>query len=185
MWILDNPYNPGLLAFLGFAIGLAVFVAWIKVAKKELLYLLAAVVLIFVALIVYERVTISDREAIEARLQQLARDLQTNNHEAIYAAIHPSAPEHLSRARSELPNYVFEECRITNIREIRVSASAKPKTAVAEFAVRAKGQIKLAEGGEVVRFIILDMELDSDGQWKVTNYEHKSFEEALKEQPRD
>jgi hypothetical protein len=177
--------SPALIGFLGFVIGLGVFVAWIKSGKKELLYLLAAVVLIFVALIVYERVTISDREAIEATLRHLAERLAANDHEEIFAAIHPSAPEHLDRAKSELPNYVFEECRITNIREIRVDASAKPKTAVAEFTVRAKGQIKLAEGGEVVRFIILNMELDKDGKWKVTNYEHKSFEEALKEQPKE
>jgi hypothetical protein len=182
MWILDNPYNPGLLAFFGFVIGLAVFVAWIKLGRKELLYVLAAVALIFGGLIAYERSTISDREAIEATLVKLARELETNNREAIYAAIHPAATEHLAQAKSELPNYTFEECRITKIHETKVAADAKPKTAVVKFNVIAKGTFKYAGDivpGTVPRYVRLTFEQDTDGQWKVTDYYHESPEKAI------
>ncbi len=185
MWILDNPYNPGLLGFLGFVIGLAVFVAWIKVGKKELLYLLAAVVLIFIGLIVYERVTISDREAIEATLQRLARELQANNREAIYAAIHPASTEHLAQARSELPNYTFEECRITKIYDTKVHQDDEPKTAVVEFNVIAKGNFKHAGDvfpGTVPRFVRLTLEQDAKGKWLVKDYYHDSPEAAIREE---
>lgn len=186
MWILDNPYNPGLLAFLGFVIGLAVFVAWIKVGKKELLYLLAAVVLIFIGLIAYERLTISDREAIEATLQRLARHLETNNREAIYEAIHPASTEHLAQARSELPNYTFDECRITKIYDTKLAADEKPKTAVVEFTVIAKGTFKSNADvfpGTVPRFVRLTMEQDAGGKWLVKDYFHDSPEAAIRQEP--
>lgn len=185
MWILDNPYNPGLLAFLGFIIGLAVFVAWIKAGKKELLYLLGAVVLIFVGLIVYERLTISDREAIEATLQRLARQLQVNDREAIYDAIHPDATEHLALARSELPNYTFEECRITKIYETKVAADEQPKTAVVEFNIIAKGTFKTQADvfpGTVPRFVRLTMEQTADGKWLVRDYYHDSPDAAIRQE---
>ena len=185
MWILDNPYNPGLLAFLGFFIGLAVFVAWIKTGKDQLLYALGAVVLIFVALIAYERTTISDREAIEATLRQLSRELEANNREAIYAAIHPAATEHLAQARSELPNYTFEECRITKIYDTKVDATSKPKTAVVEFNILAKGTFKSVGDvfpGTVPRFVRLTFEQDQTGKWMVKDYYHDSPEAAIRQE---
>jgi hypothetical protein len=186
MWILDNPYNPGLLAFLGFVVGLAVFVAWIKAGKKELLYLLAMVVLLFVGLIGYERMHVSDREAIEATLQRLARELQANNREAIYDAIHPSAVDVLGQAKSELPQYTFEECRITKIHETEVNGDMAPKTAIVKFNVIAKGSFK--QGGDIYpgtvpRYVELTMEQDGDGKWKVKGYRHDSPEASLRKEP--
>src|SRR5688572_19587397 len=90
MWILDNPNNPFLLVFLGCVVCLAAFVAWIKTGRKEALFALVGLALLFVGLVITERLMISDREAIEATLARIARDLQNNDREAVYAAIHPA-----------------------------------------------------------------------------------------------
>lgn len=177
MWILDNPNNPFLLVFLGCVICLAAFVAWIQTGRREALFALIGLAILFIGLVVAERMMISDREAIEAKLAHIARHLQNNNREAVYDAIHPSATEHLAQARSELPQYTFEECRVTKIDELTVNSAAEPRTADVEFYVKAKGSF--AQGGQTytgtpVRIVRLKMEKDTDGEWKVKDYSHRA-----------
>lgn len=186
MWILDNPYNPFLLAFIGTVLALVAFVAWLQSGRKEALIAAAAIAGIFVVLIIAERMMISDREAIEATLAQIARDLEANNREAVYAAIHPSKPELLAQAQAELPGYTFTECRITKIQETKINAEAKPKTAQVGFNVMVKGNFKQGadyfSGMTIARYVVLDLEQDSDGKWKVVHYEHHEPQAAIVEQ---
>ncbi len=181
MWILDNEYNPFLLAFLGCVVSLFAFVVWISTGRKEALYAFSGLILLFVALIFAERVMISDREAIEATLIKIAQDLKANNREAVYAAIHPKVPSLRGQAQSELPQYTFEDCRVTQIIETTINADAKPKTAVTEFYVAAKGSF--SQGGQTYtgdprRIIKLNLEQDADGQWKIVDYTHRAPLEA-------
>jgi hypothetical protein len=185
MWILDNPYNPFLLAFIGAVLALAAFVVWLQSGRKEALIAAAAIVGIFLILVLVERMTISDREAIEATLAQIARDLEANNRDAVYAAIHPSKSELLSQAKTELPGYTFTECRITKIQEIKVDAEAKPKTAFVGFNVIVKGNFKQGadyfSGMTIARYVELNLEQDTDGKWKVVNYSHAEPQQAIME----
>lgn len=187
MWILDNEYNPALLAFLGAFVCLAIFVAWIKTGRKELLFVLAGVAVIAIGLIAYERWHVSDRETIEATLVRIAKDLENNNREAVYDAIHSSAGDKRMLAEGELPKYTFTECRITKIHSAQVDAAAKPKTAVVEFNVIATGSFQ--SGGDVFpeakipRFVRLWLQQESNGQWKITDYFHDSPEKSIMENP--
>jgi hypothetical protein len=184
MWILDNPYNPFLLAFIGCVLAVAAFGVWLQSGRKEALFAAAALVAVFVILIVVERMMISDREAIAATLAKVARDLETNNREAVYALIHPSKPELIAQAKAELPGYQFTEFRITKIQDTKVQTEAKPKTAVVEFNIIAKGTYKQfaeASGQSVPRFIRLNLEQDTDGKWKVVDYYHDAPQAAIME----
>jgi hypothetical protein len=184
MWILDNEYNPFLLAFLGCAACLGAFVAWIMTGRKEAIYAGAGLLVIFIGLIITERMNISDREAIQAQLVQTARDLEANNYAAVYGFIHPKSNDMLLQAQSELPGYRFDECRITKIYQTKIDEKANPKTAVVEFNIIAKGTFKQASDsypGQIPRFIRLNLEKDQDGKWKATNYFHDSPEQAIME----
>ncbi|QDU25689.1 hypothetical protein ETAA8_07590 [Anatilimnocola aggregata] len=186
MWILDNEYNPALLVFLAAFVALVVFVAWIKTGRKEVLYLLGMVIVLDVGLVMYERFTISDREAIQATLLRVARELETNDRAAVYAAIHPKAVDQRMQAEAELPKYTFSECRITKIHETKVEGNQSPKKATVEFNIIASGSFR--SGADVLgetkipRFIRLSLEQDTDGQWKVTDYYHASPEQAIMQQ---
>lgn len=176
MWILDNEFNPFLLAFLGCVACLAAFVGWIMSGRKEALYAAAGLFIFFVALIIVERLMISDREAIRETIIHIARSVEKNDHQAVYAAIHPKAVDVLTLAQSEMPQYRFQECRITRVEETVINSTAKPKTAEVEFYVAARGSFK--EGGfaeqSIPRIVRLFLEQDSDGKWKVTNYTHRA-----------
>lgn len=181
MWILDNEYNPFLLAFLGCVACLGAFVAWISTGRKEALFALGGLIILFVALFITERIMISDREAIQATLLKIAKDLGENKREAVYAAIHPRATSHLAQAQSELPQYTFEACHITQIIETTIDSAAKPRTAVTEFYVKAKGSFReggQAYSGEPRRIVKLQLEQDTDGQWKIVDYSHRAPLEA-------
>lgn len=184
MWILDNEYNPFLLVFLGTVAGLGAFVAWTMTGRKEAIFAGIGLLILFGALIVIERMSISDREAIEATLVKAARDLENNNHEGIYAFIHPDSQEMKQQAQAELPGYKFDECRITKIYETKINGDANPKTAVVEFNVIVKGSFKAgadAFSGQIPRLVRLDLVQDRDGKWKVTKYFHDSPEQAIME----
>lgn len=184
MWILDNPYNPFLLAFIGTVLALAAFVVWLQSGRKVALIVAAVIVGLFLALLAVERTMISDREAIELLLARIARDLETNNRDVVYAAIHPAHPQLLALAQSELPGYTFTECRITKIQSTKVDADAKPKTATAEFNIIAKGTYKQYSefsGQPVARYIILKLEQDTDGKWKIVDYDHREPQAAIME----
>lgn len=185
MWILDNPYNPFLLAFIGAVLALLAFVVWLQSGRKEALIAAAALVGVFLILVIVERMMISDREAIEATLGQVARDLETNNRDAVYAAIHPSKPELLTQAKAELPGYTFTECRITKIQRMEIDAKAEPKTAVVGFNVMVKGNFKYGadyfSGMTIARYVTLDLEQDTDGKWKVVSYTHEEPQAAIME----
>lgn len=178
MWILDNEFNPFLLAFLGCVACLGAFVGWIMSGRKEALYTAAGLFIFFVALIIVERLMISDREAIRETVVRIARDVEKNNREAVFAAIHPKATDILAQAQSEMPQYTFQECRVTRIEETVINATAKPKTAEVEFYVAAKGSFKEGGGiaieGSVPRIVRLFLEQDAEGKWKVVNYSHRA-----------
>ncbi|WP_254513612.1 hypothetical protein [Anatilimnocola floriformis] len=181
MWILDNEYNPFLLAFFGCVVCLGAFVAWISTGRKEALYATAGFVIFFIGLIIAERLMISDREAIQEALVKIARNLKANHRDAVYASIHPKATALDEQARAELPNYTFEDCRITQIIETKVDSAAKPKTAVTEFYVAAKGSFNYQGQpytGAPRRIIRLTLEQDTDGKWKIINYTHRAPLEA-------
>jgi hypothetical protein len=187
MWILDNEYNPALLAFLGAFVCLAVFVAWIKTGRKEVLYALAVAAVVAIGLIVAERMHVSDREAIEAKLVRIAQHLETNSREAVYDAIHPSAADKRAVAESELPKYTFTECRITKIHSTKVTADAQPKTAEVEFNIIATGSFRSGSDvfpeAHVPRYVKLWLKQDSDGEWKIVDYVHDSPERSLMQSP--
>lgn len=177
MWILDNEFNPFLLAFLGCVACLGAFVGWIMSGRKEALYAAAGLFILFVVLIITERLMISDREAIRDTIIRLARDVEKNDREAVFAAIHPQAADILEQAKAEMPQYMFQECRITKIDETTVDDKAKPKTAEVEFYIAAKGSFKeggLSHEGSVPRIVRLYLEQDAAGKWKVVNYSHRA-----------
>jgi hypothetical protein len=186
MWILDNPYNPFLLVFIGTILALAAFFIWLQSGRKEALYAAATILGVFLILVIVERMMISDREAIEATLQQVARDLETNQRDAVYAVIHPSKPELLAQAKAELPGYTFTECRITKFQRMEIASQSTPKTAVVGFNVIVQGNFKHGadyfSGMTIARYVTLYLEQDTDGKWKVVDYTHEEPQAAIMEQ---
>ena len=72
--------------------------------------------------------------------------------------------------KQELPNYQFEEARVTTVKEISVNLETTPPTAIAEFNVA----VSISNNGAripVRRFVKVYF-MKKDGKWMVRDYEH-------------
>jgi hypothetical protein len=172
MWLFDAPLYIVLIALV---LGVLLGVAWTSSGRKELLYALGALVLLTVVMLIAERLVVTDREAIRAKLAEIAGDVEANDVERVTAHIAKGNPSLVQEAQNEMPHYDFTECRVTKIHKIDVDASAEPRSAVVEFNVRVDG--KFGQGGLEIRgpglrWIQLHMVREEDGQWRVQDYDH-------------
>jgi|GEM_PF-463370 len=179
-WLFDQPLTIVLLS-VGLLTGLAI--TWISTGHKVLLYALIGGAVIAVLLLITERFVVTDREAIEATLQQMARDVASNVPAKITQHISASAPQIQAAANTEMPKYKFDSLRITKIHRIDVKADAEPRTAVVEFNIIAKGTF--GSGADVLadatipRWVELDLVKDPDGAWRVKDYRHAQPQQML------
>src|SRR5438105_17370 len=116
-WLFESPI---VIVIAGVALILALAAAWSASGRKELLYALGAAFALLIAALVIERLVVTDREAINTTLLQIARDVQSNNRRAVLQHIASSASSLKQRAEAEMPNYQFTECRITKIHSIDI-----------------------------------------------------------------
>jgi hypothetical protein len=182
-WLFEQPL---VIVIVGVLLILGLGAAWSSTGRRELLYAVGVAGMLMIAGLIVERFTVTDREAIEATLQEIARDVQSNNHRAVLSHVYSGAPELKQKAEAELPNYRFTECRVTKIHTVDVDDSAEPRSAIIEFNVIASGSFK-AEGFDVTdtvpRWVRLHMVREKDGAWSVQNYEHDSPQRMIVNQP--
>lgn len=182
-WLFDRPVY---VAILGLVLCMPIAIAWVMTGRKEVLYALAAAFALFVALLIMERVVVTDREAIEATVQQIVRDVQANDHPAVQRHVYSRASALQQRVQKELPNYVFTECRITKAPDIEVNTKDEPRSARVTFLAAAAGDFKYqgmsasaSKEAPIRRRIILQMRKEADGRWTVEDYDHEDFQKEF------
>ena len=160
----------------GVILGLVAGIAWSSSGRKEWLIGLGLVVVLTIVGLIVEQLVVTDREAIETTLAQIARDVESNNLRAVLSHVSSNNPDLQHKAEAEMPDYRFDECRVTKVHDIDVDASQEPRSAVVEFNVIASGSF--SEGGveltgqQVLRWVQLHMVREKDGQWRVQDYKH-------------
>jgi hypothetical protein len=171
MWLFESPL---IIVGLGVALIIALGAVWTATGRQEILYALAAAIVLLFAGLITERLVVTDREQIRATLQEIARDVKSNNHAKVIAHIHSSNPALKQKAQAELPKYTFTDFRITKIHTIDVDRTIQPPSVVVEFNVVGGGTFREhgIEMDHVARWVKLHFLLEKDGRWTVANYEH-------------
>ena len=181
-WIFDQPIY---IALVGLALGFLAGVLWTSTGRKEFLAALGAVIVFTIGMLIVERVVVTDQEAIRQTLAQIARDVQTNDVAKVARHITPSNTELAAKARAEMPNYQFTECRITKVHKTDV-VTAEPRTAIVEFNVIVSGSFRqggLEASGSYPRWVRLHLVKEQDGRWTVQDYKHAEPQRMLFTQP--
>jgi hypothetical protein len=181
-WLFEQEL---IIVVVGVLLLLGLGIAWSSTGRNELAYAAGLVLLLVVAGVILERLVVTDRESLEATLQEIARDVAANNHRALYKHLADTAPELRQRAEQELPNYKFQTCRVSKIHNLHVDSGAAPKSAEVEFNVVFSGDFHY-EGVSVnsysgARWIKLHFIQDQDGRWKVEDYEHDDPQRMIME----
>jgi low affinity Fe/Cu permease len=185
-WLYEQQLT---IVVLGVAVILGLGAAWSASGRKELLYAIAAAIVLLIAGLLIERLVVTDKEAIRATVLEIARDLQNNNRRAVLAHISSTTPTLQRKAEAELPNYQFTECRVTKIHRIDVDDHTEPRSAIAEFNIIASGTFRpTALGGSEItdtipRWIQLHLLREKDGRWTVAEYDHDSPERMMFDRP--
>ncbi|HEY5312906.1 MAG TPA: hypothetical protein VIK18_10325 [Pirellulales bacterium] len=95
----------------------------------------AAVVLLAIALIVIEKLVVTDRERIELVIDRAVQAAKRNDVPAIEALIEPQANQLRRQVRSELAHARIEQLRVTH-EVVCVQSDAVPPAAEADLIVR-------------------------------------------------
>src|SRR5687768_7873292 len=106
MWLLEQPLY---IVVIGIVVGILVGGAWTASGRKEFLFALGAVVVFTIAALVVERLVVTDAESIRSTLNEIARDVQSNDHQRLVGHISKANPSLVQRAEAEMPNYKFTE----------------------------------------------------------------------------
>lgn len=183
-WIFEQPL---LLVLLSVAILSGIAITWVMSGQKAFLYVLIVGVLIAAGLIVAERMVVTDRETIQATLEQMARDVASNDQAKVMQHIATSATAIQQQAKSELPRYKFDSMRITQVHKIDVRDTQSPRTATVEFNVMAAGSFQagadLISSNNVPRWVQLELVKEPDGAWRITDYQHEAPQHFMLQLP--
>lgn len=179
-WLFESPAT---IAVWSVILGIAAGVAWSFTGKKIFIVAIGLVIAGAAGLLIAEKMIITDREAIELKLREIADDLAHNRHARIIGHIATSNLAIQATATQELPNYTFTEVRITKIHSIEVDTAPKNRTAKVDFNIVATGTFRQGADSisdtSVPRMIKLDMIKEDDGEWRVDNYSHAPPQEFL------
>lgn len=162
--------SPMIIGIAGLAIAALAGFYWSQTGYKAALATAVGIAIVTLLLIIMGLQLETDREKVEKTLHSVAAALQRNDYEAVYSVIHPSATAGVARARAELPNYEFDEARVTHIKIIKIETSRKPKTAIAEFNVRVGLKFQ-GQNFNIPRFVKVYFVKEGD-RWLVRDYEH-------------
>jgi hypothetical protein len=182
-WLFEQQL---LIVVLGITLVLLLGAAWSATGRKELLFAIAGAVLLLVAGLVIERLVVTDREAIEQTLAQIAADVKSNHVAAVTRHVYSGTPELKQKAAAEMPKYRFTECRITKIHRIDVDRHDDPPSAIVEFNIIAAGTFDTPAGqlsDTVPRWVRLHLLQEKDGRWTVAEYEHDNPQRMLLREP--
>jgi hypothetical protein len=119
--------QPLAVVIVGVVVALGTGIAWTSTGRKEWLIALGAIVALTIMGLVVEQLVVTDREAIEATLREIARDVESNNLPALLKHVSAGNTELTQKATAEMPNYL-RRCRVTRCG--KRSTSTPPGAAV-------------------------------------------------------
>lgn len=176
--ILEPSFGFWMLLVSLFVVAAILAAMWTATARREPLLAAAVAIGLMPLLWMVERLVVTDREAIETTLHEIAADVKSNNRAAVLGHIDPAATWLRARAEGEIANYQFTECKINKLHEIEVNYRDRPLTAVADFNVYVSGTFRVGNEmlppGDYFRRIELRLRQDAEGHWRVENYSHRS-----------
>ena len=178
---MESPWTIGILGAISVAIAVG---AWLQTGHKYALVGMAAAAILTAAGIALERSVITEREAVEALLYQMAGELERNDYDAILAHLSPQNPDVQSRARAELDTHEFEEVTITRVHEVSVLPDHIPPKAVIRFNVKARGSLAhgYLEDRDAFRYVIFTLLKEGDA-WRIVDYEHYPPQQSMMNDP--
>jgi ketosteroid isomerase-like protein len=163
--------HPILLALMIGITAAALIYGWLETGKKQVgIAGLVVAAMVPVSWFVSSQ-WVTDREQIRALIYQTAAAVGANDHDTAVGVIGDASTK--SRARAELPKYVFDLVKVSGI-QIRMAEGSVPPEADVDINALA---VVSSAGGQfknmrVPRRLFLKFQKNDDGDWVVVDYNH-------------
>jgi len=140
--------------------------------------MIAVVVLMVVGLVV-EQLVVTNSEQVAATLQQIAKDLESNDVPRVVSHISTESENLRREAESILKRVKVQTVSVKRNLTVSVVENGDRKTAIAKFNAVAKlSDSGGAFGNQLVpRFFIVNF-VNENGQWRITQYEARMHQEG-------
>lgn len=168
-WLVETPWPAVVLC--GVA-ELALAIMLLRSGRGRLLLAMGGVALLALALVIVERVVVTEREQVEMTLDDLASALKANDVQRAVSFISTSNPGLRSYAQRQLERVRIRDARVTGDLQIAINQRQAPHTAIANFIGRVEGIDRRGHapyGTFISRF---EVQLRQEGgRWLITGYE--------------
>jgi hypothetical protein len=177
IWLTEDPAP---ILVLGTLTAILLGAIWLQSGQRVLLYGAIVAILLTAGGFLIERWIVTPREEVADTLQQIARDVESNEVSRVVKHISKGSPERRDAAEQTLSTYEFHDIKIKNNLEIVVFADEQPPRATAEFNVVAIGSQRsgMVRNRRVPVFLEVTF-LKEEGAWRVSDYEHHDARQGL------
>jgi hypothetical protein len=171
-WLVETPW-PAI--WLGAIIVGLLAVALINTGRRSLVTAMAAVAGVVAVLVLIEWLVVTDRELVDATLENAARALERNDM-SVLELIAPDAAEIRGRAELYLPQIQVSNANIGGDLQVTINRHTSPTTARATFTARISG--KSRSPGQAlpydnyVRRVAIKLR-KSNGKWLLTDFDDR------------
>ncbi len=155
------------------AILILIFIAFaVHSREKVMLKVAMGIAVITVAIVTCEQLVVTQREEVIDRIYSLADSVQRNDFATTMDFFSDDYTETRQRANAEMPQYDFQNCRVSGIFKFNLLESTPP---TAEIQFNVSVTVRVDNGAEPLwgqRRIKLTLEKDEEGVWKIIDYSH-------------
>lgn len=130
--------------------------------------------LTMIGLVLLERSIETDNEQLRSNTFRLAELVAKNDIQGAKRYFSKKIQATIDRMETEMPDYTFRSCRITGIRPIVFDSPSNPTKAQVDFTVfvNVDASIRYQYDGVAQRGVLLKFEKESDGEWRIVEYDH-------------
>jgi len=171
-WLFEETLPIIFIAVLAEAI---LFGALVHTGRRFIIFVMLAVLGLLGASLLIERIVVTDREAVVATLEQIARDLEKNNTSALAAHIASTAPSLQHRIQTRLARVEVKTADVKGRPDVTLYSQGSVRFAEADIKGLVVGNDRkglLQDVRYFRRFLIRFR--NEGGTWKVYEYEEQS-----------
>jgi hypothetical protein len=168
-WIYEEPLP---ILVMSAVLCVALSVGFIKTGQKWLLFALAAVVVLTVALLAIERAVVTDREQVEDVLRQIAAAVERNDIDEAMQHFLRDPPAKLQADSDYLKKITFREVSIKPNLEIIIFPGTAPLRAETRFNVTVVADAGWGDGPRHYPRYVEATFIKQGDRWIVHDYQH-------------
>ena len=173
---LESPW-PAVVS--GLAVALVLAIVFLRTGRGRILGAAGVVLLVTVALVVLERMVVTEPEQIEHTLDEICAAVERNDTERVHSFIAPAAESIHTQADRYLERFTFDHAKVTGDLVIKLDEKASPPNAVATFIARADVRDRKGQSvySHAIQRVEVAMQKPGD-RWLVTGLQLKPLREA-------